>query len=58
VRCTERLALISLLVVLVVLPAGYFFAAWLTRPIVQYQRSSLQGSAGRFNGAGGDSPKR
>ena len=30
----RQLTLISLLVVLVMLPAGYFFAAWLTRPIV------------------------
>ncbi len=42
----QRLALISLLVVLVVLSAGYFFAAWLTRPIVHISEAASRVAQG------------
>ncbi len=42
----RQLALISLLVVLVVLPAGYFFATWLTRPIVNISKAASRVSQG------------
>lgn len=42
----RRLALISMLVVLVVLSAGYFFAAWLTRPIVNISEAASRVARG------------
>ena len=46
VQMYRQLMLISALVVLVMLPAGYFFARWLTRPIVNISEAASKVAQG------------